>query len=191
MLSTVELNWGLPSLGRWDCNANVLALVANKTGYTNAVVNTTNLYFNSSYPGPLSDTKYIPVWPVPTNGKCAAGSILSSVVSTWGSAGGTRNYTNVFPVADSSSSTSPSSTGSSTGEQHREQYRKHHISHNILEAFCSKLEHEFQLGCLAWVCRHCICLDHVISQQSSEMLIKIIIYPMFASFRALYWYINC
>lgn len=115
ILSTVELNWGLPSLGRWDCNANVLALVANKTGHTNAVVDTTNLYYNASYPGPLSDAEYIPVWPVPTNGKCAAGSILSSVVSTWGSAGGTRNYTNVFPVADSSSSTSPKSTGSSTG----------------------------------------------------------------------------
>jgi acid phosphatase len=118
MLSTVELNWGLPSLGRWDCNANVLALVANKTGYTNQKVDITNLYFNSSYPGPLSDSEYIPVWPVPTNGKCAAGSILSSVVSTWGSAGGSRNYTNVYPYDAASNNnvvgTSPSSTGSST-----------------------------------------------------------------------------
>lgn len=98
MLSTVELNWGLPSLGRWDCNANVLQTVANKTGYVNAIVNTTNLYFNSSYPGPLSDALYVPVWPVPdTNAVCAAGSILPAVVSTWGKSSGTYNYTNVYP----------------------------------------------------------------------------------------------
>jgi acid phosphatase len=120
MLSTVELNWGLPSLGRWDCNANVLALVANKTGYSNQKVDTTSLFFNASYPGPLSDAEYIPVWPVPTNGKCAAGSILSSVVSTWGTAGGSRNYTNVYPYDAASnnnfaSSPSPSTSGGSTG----------------------------------------------------------------------------
>ena len=91
------MNWGLPSLGRWDCNANVLTLVANKTGHTNTVVNTTNLYFNSSYPGPLSDAKYIPTWPIPdTNGKCLAGSILSEVTATWGKSDGTYNYTNVY-----------------------------------------------------------------------------------------------
>ena len=120
MLSTVELNWGLPSLGRWDCNANVLALVANKTGYANQKVDTTNLYFNASYPGPLSDAKYIPVWPVPaTNAKCAAGSILGSVVSTWGTTGGSRNYSNVYPYDAASNnnvvpSPSPSSTGTSS-----------------------------------------------------------------------------
>jgi acid phosphatase len=121
MLSTVELNWGLPSLGRWDCNANVLELVANKTSYTNQKVNTTGLYFNSSYPGPLSDAQYIPVWPVPaTNAKCAAGSILPSVVSTWGTTGGSRNYSNVYPYDAASnnnvvaSGPSPSSSGSSS-----------------------------------------------------------------------------
>lgn len=98
MLSTVELNWGLPSLGRWDCNANVLELVANKTGHTNAIVDTTNLYFNASYPGPQSDKAFIPTYPIPdTNAKCAAGSILSSVVSTYGKSDGTYNYTNVYP----------------------------------------------------------------------------------------------
>lgn len=98
IISTVSLNWGLPSLGRWDCNANLLALVANKTGYTNTVVNTTNLYFNSSYPGPLSNSQYIPTWPVPaTNAKCLAGSILGNVTTTWGKSDGSYNYTNVYP----------------------------------------------------------------------------------------------
>ena len=126
MISTVSLNWGLPSLGRWDCNANVLSLVANKTGHTNQKVDTTNLYFNSSIPGPLADSAYVPSWPVPaTNAKCAAGSILGSVVSTWGTSSGSFNYTNVYPydsksgvnnVAPSASGTgSPTATGSASG----------------------------------------------------------------------------
>ena len=31
-IASVSQNWGLPSLGRWDCHANVFELVANKTG---------------------------------------------------------------------------------------------------------------------------------------------------------------
>jgi acid phosphatase len=126
-ITSVELNWGLPSLGRWDCNANVLEIVANKTGYVNAIVNTTNLYFNSSYPGPVSDALYIPTWPAPdTTATCAAGSILGSVVSTWGKSSGTYNYTNVYPydalvennvggtATYPASSVTPSKTASST-----------------------------------------------------------------------------
>ena len=100
MLSTVEANWDLPSLGRWDCDANVLALVANKTGYQNAAVATDGLYFNVSYPGPVSDKKFTPGWwPTPnTQLKCAAGhGVLPSIISTWGNSTGTYNYTNVYP----------------------------------------------------------------------------------------------
>jgi acid phosphatase len=98
-ISTVSVNWGLPSLGRWDCEANVFALVANKTGYTNAKVDTTNLYFNTSYPGPLSDSSYIPAWPVPnTTATCAAGlGVLDAVKKTYGKAAASYNYTNVYP----------------------------------------------------------------------------------------------
>ena len=99
MISTVSNNWGLPSLGRWDCNANVLQTVANKTGFANQVVDLTNLYFNASYPGPLSDALFDPVWPVPvTSASCAAGKgVLGSVVSAWGKVNGSTNYTNVYP----------------------------------------------------------------------------------------------
>ncbi len=99
MLSTVEQNWGLPSLGRWDCGANVLEIVANKTGYKNSVVDTTSLFFNESYPGPLSDTNYTTIWPAPkTDSTCASGNgILSSIITTWGKSAGTYNYTNVYP----------------------------------------------------------------------------------------------
>jgi acid phosphatase len=48
--SNVSANWGLPSLGRWDCNANIFQIVANKTGYINYQVDTTTLFFNASYP---------------------------------------------------------------------------------------------------------------------------------------------
>jgi acid phosphatase len=98
-IASMSVNWGLPSLGRWDCEANVFALVANKTGYTNAKVDTSNLFFNASYPGPLSDALYTPHWPVPNiTAKCASGyGVLSSVKTTWANLTQTYNYTNVYP----------------------------------------------------------------------------------------------
>jgi acid phosphatase len=135
MLSTVEANWGLPSLGRWDCGANILQTVANVTGYTNKVVDTTHLFFNSSYPGPLSDLLYTgPVWPVPdTNAICVTGfGVLPSIQKTWGTSTGTYNYTNDYPydaknsnniggtplnvtqIANGTASSTASKTGTST-----------------------------------------------------------------------------
>jgi acid phosphatase len=98
-ISSVSANWGLPSLGRWDCGANIFQVVANKTGFTNANINTTNLYLNQSYPGPLSDTQYVARWPVPnTAAKCVAGQgVLASVKSVWGNSNGTYNYSDPFP----------------------------------------------------------------------------------------------
>lgn len=98
-ISSVSVNWDLPSLGRWDCDANVFQTVANKTNYENYVVDTTNLFFNESYPGPLSDSLYTPDWPVPnTLAKCASGKgVLSSIATTWGQSNGTYNYTNPYP----------------------------------------------------------------------------------------------
>ena len=37
-ISSVSANWGLPSLGRWDCGANVFSPVADRTGYENTNV---------------------------------------------------------------------------------------------------------------------------------------------------------
>lgn len=100
-ISTVSVNWDLPSLGRWDCDANVLALVANKTGYRNADVKVDGLYFNASYPGPVADKQYTPGWwPAPnTQAKCASGhGVLPAIADTWGKQqAGTYNYTNVYP----------------------------------------------------------------------------------------------
>lgn len=123
-LSSVSVNWGIPSLGRWDCNANVFEIVANKTGYINAGVNTTNLYFNSTYPGAVSENEYIEgFWPAPdTIAKCASGlGVLQSVIDIWGSSSrGTYNYTNPYPYDELSDTNlggslpNPSSTESSS-----------------------------------------------------------------------------
>lgn len=137
MISTVSQNWDLHSLGRWDCDANVLAVVANKTGYKNAVVDMDGLYFNQSYPGPVSDKLWTPGWwPAPdTLAKCTTGKgVLPAIAATWGKSSGTYNYTNVYPynaisgtnahgtlvvgsvdaAASNSSTSSPSSSSSSS-----------------------------------------------------------------------------
>jgi acid phosphatase len=121
-ISSVSVNWGLPSLGRWDCNANVFQIVANKTGYVNYEVDTKNLFFNASYPGPLSDDKYIPIWPAPdTTAKCAAGKgVLQAVVGTWSQTTPTYNYSSPYPydaanginAAGSATRPGPNSTSS-------------------------------------------------------------------------------
>ncbi|KAF7159427.1 hypothetical protein CNMCM6106_006700 [Aspergillus hiratsukae] len=101
-IATVSANWGLPSLGRWDCGANIFQLVANKTGYTNWAVDYSSLYLNESMPGPLSVgeySKYQSTWAVPTsNDKCSAGhGILQAVVDTYKGENPTFNYTAPFP----------------------------------------------------------------------------------------------
>ncbi|KAI0087692.1 phosphoesterase family-domain-containing protein [Irpex rosettiformis] len=71
-LSTVQSNWGLPSLGRQDANAtvsNVFSLVANVTGYTNNnLTGSSNASIDAFpltnltgvYAGPLNAQKYVP-----------------------------------------------------------------------------------------------------------------------------------
>ncbi|KAI9931838.1 hypothetical protein ASPWEDRAFT_104194 [Aspergillus wentii DTO 134E9] len=133
IIATMSANWGLPSLGRWDCGANILEIVANKTGYINYDVDTTNLHLNETYPGPLSSntySKFSPVWPNPlTNATCSAGhGILDIVKKTYAGTTPTYNYTSPFPYDTksdynvkvtaskngSSSSTSSSSSASTT-----------------------------------------------------------------------------
>lgn len=98
-IASVSQNWGLPSLGRWDCGANIFQIVANKTGYRNAVVDTSNLYFNWSYPGPLSNGAYTSNWPDPiTTSSCSGGhGVLDAVKKSHPKPNLTLNYTNVYP----------------------------------------------------------------------------------------------
>ncbi|KAL5604952.1 hypothetical protein FOVSG1_005099 [Fusarium oxysporum f. sp. vasinfectum] len=103
MLSTISVNWDLPSLGRWDCDANVFSVLANKVGYKNTDISYQGLSWSESYPGPLNDVQGRPGWwPKPdTEAKCAAGrGVLGSIKSLWGRSGGSYNYTNVYPYDD-------------------------------------------------------------------------------------------
>ncbi|RHZ66374.1 acid phosphatase PHOa [Aspergillus thermomutatus] len=102
VIASVSANWGLPSLGRWDCGANILEIVANKTGYVNYDVDTTNLRLNETYPGPMSAgeySKYSSAWPnALTSGNCSAGhGILDIVKETYANTKPTYNYTSPFP----------------------------------------------------------------------------------------------
>ncbi|KAF3394060.1 Acid phosphatase [Penicillium rolfsii] len=101
-IASVSANWGLPSLGRWDCGANIFEIVANKTGYVNYDVNITNLRLNETYPGPESAgelSKFSATWPVPlTDGKCSAGNgILDIVKKTYAGHAATYNYSSPYP----------------------------------------------------------------------------------------------
>jgi acid phosphatase len=98
-ISSISANWKLPALGRWDCGANIFKLVADKTGYVNYEVDTTGLYLNHTYPGPLASTS-VPDWNIPTtNEKCSGGhDILSQVKRTYGHLKATYDYTSPFPI---------------------------------------------------------------------------------------------
>ncbi|KAJ5294161.1 hypothetical protein PENANT_c028G08916 [Penicillium antarcticum] len=106
-IATVSANWGLPSLGRWDCGANIFDIVANKTGYVNYHVDKTHLSLNQTYPGPMSigdketglTSTFLAEWPIPlTNGDCSAGhGILDIVKKTYGNLTATYNYTSPYP----------------------------------------------------------------------------------------------
>lgn len=123
LLSTVSLNWDLPSLGRWDCDANVFPPLSHILSYTNTDISSLFLlpadsstssntlsseerkkhhpHWNRSYPGPASLKKFTPGWwPVPnTVAKCVSGrGVLEKVRQTWGDhQRGSYNYTSVYP----------------------------------------------------------------------------------------------
>lgn len=87
-LATVEANWGLPTLGRWDVGANVFDLVAQKTGDTlrpNTKITSANPthFQNLSYAGPFNDENSYRPFPAPNtslvrNGRAVAPWIVAA-----------------------------------------------------------------------------------------------------------------
>ncbi|KAI3205434.1 hypothetical protein CBS147311_3493 [Penicillium roqueforti] len=104
IIASLSANWGLPSLGRWDCGANLLDIVAERTGYVNWEVDLSSAYLNQTYPGPLSDSHYSAKWPVPlTDGECSAGNGIAKVVKkTYHGLHATRDYTSPVPYDEAS-----------------------------------------------------------------------------------------
>ncbi|SCU77325.1 LAME_0A00694g1_1 [Lachancea meyersii CBS 8951] len=85
LLSSVEANWNLPSLGRHDVDANVFQLIANATNITNQVVDTTYKVNNATYVGYLLDDKIaLPAPNVTATNKNGKG-VLQKIVSVWSS----------------------------------------------------------------------------------------------------------
>lgn len=90
-ISTVEANWGLKTLGRWDVGANVFGLVASKTGdkdaeWDAATGATPTRFFNESFAGPFSSANSSVPLPVPNTGLSKHGrSVLSKIQKVWGS----------------------------------------------------------------------------------------------------------
>ncbi|THX18849.1 phosphoesterase-domain-containing protein [Aureobasidium pullulans] len=105
-LSTVEANWGLDTLGRWDVGANVFEFVGNKTGdtiraWSDAQSFTGSVHLANSYPG-YFNAAYRPL-PAPAvtlvqNGR----KVWSSIQDLWKGQNPPTYYTNTVEVYDGS-----------------------------------------------------------------------------------------
>lgn len=87
-LSTVQANWILHTLGRWDIGANVYSFVARKTGDKtrdwHGKVPLDDMYFNASYPGKLNQKSSSVPWPVPNmDAKHSGRTVLPAIKQTW------------------------------------------------------------------------------------------------------------
>lgn len=85
-IATVEANWDLPTLGRWDVGANVFKWVADKTGdvvrpWTGSKVPFSSAFFNQSYAGPFNSDVSDKGYPVPNLSIESAGKYKRKVAS--------------------------------------------------------------------------------------------------------------
>jgi acid phosphatase len=89
-IATVEANWDLPTLGRYDVGANVFSFVAAKTGdkirtLSSPLLPLSQTLLDSSYPGIFNSAKSAPI-PVPNTTLVVNGRpVLPQIVETWGS----------------------------------------------------------------------------------------------------------
>jgi acid phosphatase len=85
-IATIEANWGLHTLGRYDVGANVFSLVAKHTHDVIRTVKDLNqVFLNVSYPGPFNSAPS-GRYPVPNTKLVVNGrTVLPKVVEAWGS----------------------------------------------------------------------------------------------------------
>ncbi|KAI5845263.1 phosphoesterase family-domain-containing protein [Morchella snyderi] len=83
-IATVEANWGLSTLGRFDVGANVFAFVANATSDTiRAPENLDGIYLNESYPGIFNNKQWGPQ-PAPNTALEQNGrGVLQAIKDEW------------------------------------------------------------------------------------------------------------
>ncbi|KAI0147202.1 acid phosphatase phoa [Xylariaceae sp. FL1272] len=105
-IATVEANWDLHTLGRWDVGANVFKFVADLTGDTvrewSGSVAFDDIYFNSSYAGPFNTYGGNQEYPGPNLGSCSPSkrTVLPSIKATWGNSTNPVYYTNRLETPD-------------------------------------------------------------------------------------------
>ncbi|KAI9697491.1 MAG: hypothetical protein M1820_007826 [Bogoriella megaspora] len=104
-IATVQANWDLSTLGRWDVGANVFDLVAKKVGQENrpwdAVTGASpTIFLNQSFVGPFSDAQKGPL-PVPnTDAVYSNRSVLQSIRDTWGPLVNSTYYNSGVEIPD-------------------------------------------------------------------------------------------
>ncbi|KAF2755019.1 phosphoesterase-domain-containing protein [Pseudovirgaria hyperparasitica] len=107
-ISTVEANWGLDTLGRFDVGANVFKFVADVVGEkvrswgsTSGSVALSNMYFNQSYAGPFNSKYKNGGWAVPNvDAEYAGRTVLQKIKDAWSSASGNKIYTTNLEIPD-------------------------------------------------------------------------------------------
>lgn len=84
-IATVEANWDLPTLGRYDVGSNVFKFVGEQTGDRIRSLDINQVLLNESYPGLFNSVQTLPL-PVPNTKLVVNGRrVLDSIVKTWGS----------------------------------------------------------------------------------------------------------
>ncbi|KAG9653246.1 acid phosphatase phoa, partial [Aureobasidium melanogenum] len=105
-LSTVEANWGLDTLGRWDVGANVFKFVADKTGdtiapWSDAQSSSGSVHLANSYPG-YFNTVYrripAPVISLVQNGR----KVWGPIQNLWRGQDAPSYYSNTVEIPDGS-----------------------------------------------------------------------------------------
>lgn len=86
VISTMEANWDLNHLGRWDTFANVFSFVADVTGDVVRApdVPLTDVFLNQSYPGAFAMTNIGPMPAPNVSGIVNGRTILPDVLAQWG-----------------------------------------------------------------------------------------------------------
>ncbi|KAG6888997.1 hypothetical protein C0992_006818 [Termitomyces sp. T32_za158] len=83
-IATIEANWHLHTLGRWDVGANVFQFVADKTGDKIRQGDLSSVFLNASYPGFVSDSNLIARQPVPNTKLVVNGrTVLPAIKKIW------------------------------------------------------------------------------------------------------------
>ncbi|KAI1102565.1 phosphoesterase-domain-containing protein [Jackrogersella minutella] len=106
-IATVEANWDLHTLGRWDVGANVFKLVADKSGDAlrtwSGDVALDDMYFNSSYAGPMNEDGGNQRYPGPNLSDTThlhGRTILPSIKQTWQGSSAPVYYNSGLEVPD-------------------------------------------------------------------------------------------